>query len=248
MAVHAPGVFDFPRLSRMLTKAARFRSSVSEIWNAGRSSAEYAEEHFGTFSMTCEVPLWDDTRQRSSVMSRSSFKDIVERMIISNEELKVFLEHRLPHFDSVAKSRPEQALLDPLRDAERSAAPQNKRLRRLLKLMPLQCLVDVLSFSRLKISPVTNEPMPLAQYADVDLTLRFASLRPWGMVMHLCDRVSDRSSSESITEAAAAASSRLEAGVADIERQAPLTAWPLNTPVTVQMRAIIETARTLDVA
>jgi hypothetical protein len=248
MAVHGPGVFDFPRLSSMLTNAARFRSTVSEIWNAGRSSAEYAEEHFGTFSMTCEVPFWDDIRLRSNAMSGSSFKDIVERMITSNEGLQVFLARRLPHFYSIARDRPEQALFDALKDAERSATLQNKRLRRLLKLMPLQRLLDVLSFSRLKISPVSNGPMPLAQYADIDLTLRLASLRPWGMVLHLCDRVSDRSTSESIAETAAEASSHLDARVADLEREAPLTAWPLSTPVMVQMRAIVETARTLSAA
>jgi hypothetical protein len=73
----APGVLSFFEIAPLIEAALRAGEPVDRVWSAGRSSAEHAAATYGSFSMTCEVPLWEDRRQFSTRPSRYSHGDVL---------------------------------------------------------------------------------------------------------------------------------------------------------------------------
>ncbi|WP_447765807.1 M14 family zinc carboxypeptidase [Sphingopyxis panaciterrae] len=105
----APGIFSYFEVKPFLEEALRNGEPLERVWNAGRSSAEFAADRYGTFSVTCEVPLWEDARQFSDRPSKYTMADVQRmnlRQSTENAELldraKALLSHEYADGESRA--------------------------------------------------------------------------------------------------------------------------------------------------
>lgn len=73
----APGVFTFPDIDSMIDKAVAAHTPPEDVWDAGDSSAGYSSKRYGTFNMTCEVPLWRDGRERDPHDSGRTLAEVI---------------------------------------------------------------------------------------------------------------------------------------------------------------------------
>jgi hypothetical protein len=64
-----PGVSLFEDIAAGARKALGAGRPGNASWPAGQSSAGYASERFGTFSLVMEAPYWDDPRLRDTSLS-----------------------------------------------------------------------------------------------------------------------------------------------------------------------------------
>jgi hypothetical protein len=86
----APGVFSFPNIDAQIATAISSRQAPGDGWNAGDSSAGYSTKRYGTFNMVCEVPLWQDARERDLRDSGRTLGEILSeeiRMMRADETL-----------------------------------------------------------------------------------------------------------------------------------------------------------------
>lgn len=112
MTTFQPGVFSFPSVAAIATAGAG-----SEIaWRAGDSSAGFAGERFGTFSMTCEVPLWRDAREDDARPSGRTMGDVIDERIESLLEDAEMLTACLPSVRRRFESFEARALFESLED------------------------------------------------------------------------------------------------------------------------------------
>lgn len=117
MTTYQPGVLSFPDVAEFIARATAVGSPPPAAWNAGDSSAGYARLRYGTFSMTCEVPLWRDAREAQSGSSGQTMREVIDRKIRDCREDEQFLATALPTLRSGAESVEAQALLAALEDA-----------------------------------------------------------------------------------------------------------------------------------
>ena len=108
MEVYQPGILSFPPVESF---AARLD------WNAGDSSAGYADKRFGTFSITCEAPLWHDPREVSPAPSDRTMADVIGERIVQLREDEVLLTSALPQLAPSADTFESRALVAALEDA-----------------------------------------------------------------------------------------------------------------------------------
>lgn len=104
LTIYQPGVLSFPAVGQ-------------PSWNAGDSSAGYARRRYGTFSMTCEVPLWRDAREGASGSAGQTMREVIDRRISACREDEQFLATSLPILRSAARSFEARALLAAVDDA-----------------------------------------------------------------------------------------------------------------------------------
>lgn len=114
---YAPGVFSFFEVGPWLRKQQQAGVSLSEIWSAGRSSAEFAAERFGTLSVTCEVPLWVDARQFSRKPSGYSAADIIRLQLEQASENLDLLTRASSLIDGASATPAAHALRGALKEA-----------------------------------------------------------------------------------------------------------------------------------
>jgi len=237
-----PGVFEFPDLRAMVQAVAARGLPVADYWNAGSSSAQFASERYGTFSMTCEVPLWEASDVRARAGSGCQGRSLVERQLQSNAEARTLLSQHLPYLDSLVRNGDERMLYGALADVARNLSVQEPRLTRLLRIKRFQGLLPE-GFQRLLgLEPGNIEPMPCAIHASMDMALMLGSLRSWGMLMRLCDLVSRHSPDQRIEQGRREARLYLEQQLTGLERESPVRALPLGQLVSLQQRAILEAA------
>lgn len=77
----APGVFSAFEVEPFLADALRAGKDPMQLWGAGRSSTEFATQTYGSFCMICEVPLWEDSRQRRAGPSAYSEADVAQMQL-----------------------------------------------------------------------------------------------------------------------------------------------------------------------
>jgi Zinc carboxypeptidase len=125
MRTFRPGVCSFPAISATIERSRAAGADPKETWNAGDSSASYAGSRYGTFSMTCEVPLWDDARTRNPEPSPLTMVDVIDAQIQQAREDESALAAALPLLRDRASSFEASALLASLEAAlrETQAAP-----------------------------------------------------------------------------------------------------------------------------
>lgn len=117
MAVFQPGVFSFPSVAAIIEGGIRHGSKPKTFWNAGDSSAGFAAERFGTFSLTCEVPLWRDAREGDSRLSDRTLGEVVDERVRLLREDAEALGDSLPALRPAIGTFEAHALLESLEDA-----------------------------------------------------------------------------------------------------------------------------------
>jgi hypothetical protein len=131
MAPYRQGVTSFPAISPMIEQAVRSGEDPKDVWNAGDSSAGYAARRYGTFSMTCEVPLWDDARLRDPRPSPYTLADVLDQEIAQSREDAHLLEGALPALRGRSSGFEADALLAALEAALTEARAQPAELEKL---------------------------------------------------------------------------------------------------------------------
>lgn len=117
MTAFQPGVFSFPSVAGIAARGTRPEAANQTGWNAGDSSASFAGEHFGTFSMTCEVPLWRDAREGDIAPSGRTLGDVVDERIAQLREDAAIVTASLPSLRPRVESFEAAALLEALEDS-----------------------------------------------------------------------------------------------------------------------------------
>lgn len=123
---YAPGVFSFFEVEPWLRKHQRAGANPAAMWTAGRSSAEFAAERFGTLSVTCEVPLWLDPRQKMAGLSRLSVDKVLRMQLAQADENLRLLDSAAPTLQSPGSTPEAEALALALREAA-ATLPGQKR-------------------------------------------------------------------------------------------------------------------------
>lgn len=218
MTVYQPGVLSFPAVSAFISRAGAAGSSPRSVWNAGDSSAGYARLRYGTFSMTCEVPLWRDAREGRSGSSGQTMREVIDRKIRDCRQDEQVLATSLPAVRSAAESAEAQALLAALEDAY-SQLPG--------ALAELEAAHSEKSADRI----LTFPELVSAEGAT-------ANLRTMAMLARLA-RLTNVSSAE------ATASSYLTARLDAYTRTASPSPVSLGAATDVQMAAVLTTARSM---
>lgn len=75
-ADYAPGVMADFQPRTVVEEARAAGADPVEAWGAGDSSTDFARRRFGTFSMICEVALWDDPRLHDDRPSTTTMADV----------------------------------------------------------------------------------------------------------------------------------------------------------------------------
>jgi len=124
----APGVFSYFEVEPYVRRAIADGAAVDRLWSAGRSSAEFAAETCGTFSMTCEVPLWQDRRQHSAALSPYTMADVRRMQLVQIEENARLLDRAAPLLARAPDDDEGRALTLALREAATLSAQQRDTL------------------------------------------------------------------------------------------------------------------------
>jgi len=130
---YAPGVFSFFEVGPWLQKRQRSGEAASDNWNAGRSSAEFAAERFGTLSVTCEVPLWRDQRQTMRGPSPYTLRDVLRMQLEQTDETLRLLDGATGLLEIRGSSLETTALVLALREAVASLPRQKRAIEAQIK-------------------------------------------------------------------------------------------------------------------
>jgi hypothetical protein len=218
MKPHRPGVLAFPAFTEAMTRAHARGTRPDSVWDAGDSSAGYAAKRFGTLSMTCEVPLWHDARERSDAPSGRTLGEVIADRVQQLRQDQQLLAAAMPALPGTGDSFETQALVvsleDFLRTADRSiAALQEAR-------------------------SVNHADRILSQADLVLMEPGTAGLRTVAMLARLARITGER-------EILAEASRRLDGRLTELYRATRLTPAPLERATELQIAAIVESARSL---
>lgn len=216
MQAHHPGVLSFPAFTDAMTRAAARGERPDTVWNAGNSSAGYARARFGTFSMTCEVPLFSDAREGDDESSGRTLGEVIGDRVAQLRQDQKLLTEAAPTIHG-ADSFEEKALADALEDFLSTADTS------ISTLLAVQSSDGDRLLSRAEL--VLMEPGT-------------AGLRIVAMLTRLA-RISGEDA------VFAGARSRLDARVAALSQTARLTPVPLRRATDLQIAAILESARFL---
>lgn len=234
-----PGVWSFPDLRALVTQVIDRGLPVADFWEAGLSSAQFAEERYGTFSMTCEVPLWVTSGAAPAAGAECSSLGFIEAMQQSNAEARRALAEALPRLRSLVGSREERMLLEALSDTDRSLGRLGPRLQRMARIKEYQGWLP-LALQRRILDPGNVEPLPCAITDAFRQMLRLAELRPWALLDRLWRLLEQRAPVGADRRQAALT---LAGKLAALERDLPMTPVPIGALVALQQRAILETVR-----
>ena len=221
----APGVFQFPQLARMLENAAARSMSPGLVWGAGDSSAAFAARHYGTLSMTCEVPLWNDRRLADSSLSNHTLAEILGLHLGENAEIMSLVKPAVADFKAIAETSPERAILRSLDEAIATAARQARQIG-----------------PAVSTNPQWAQPLPVNTHASIDGTMRLARWRALGMLTHLADLTIDNVAvTKASRDAGARAADLIDRKLERLDTDASIKPIPLAVSSDVQMASILET-------
>ncbi|MCW1959965.1 MAG: M14 family zinc carboxypeptidase [Mycobacterium sp.] len=117
MEVFEPGVFAFPSVTEIIAHDVSRGDAPGTSWTAGNSSAGFALDSLGSFSMTCEVPIWRDAREGDRSASGRTVGDVVDDQIDQLREDAEILTASLPKLHPRVESFEGQALIESLEDS-----------------------------------------------------------------------------------------------------------------------------------
>lgn len=228
LAEFAPGLFGFPDIQQMIHKAIAEGLTAESAWTAGDSSAAFAAKKYGTVSLTCEVPLWDDDRLRDHRASSHTMDDVIRRLLADNNAVQVMLSHALPILDAQANSFAQREFITALNEALKTASKQQTALEPLVE--NKNALGKFLSIS---------------EYAEIGTGLRLISLRPYAMVAHLCRLLLDYRRNNKINSILHDSMNTIESNLREIYSKNEIRSLPLSIPAGLQYNSILTTATIL---
>jgi len=165
----APGVFSFFEVEPWLRKRQQAGESPADNWSAGRSSAEFAAERFGTLSVTCEVPLWLDPRQKMPGPSGLDLDDVLRMQLAQAEENLRLLDSAAPAIEASASTREAEALALALREAAATLPGQKREIEAQLKDQRGQTPVSLIDLVQLEPGTTAmRAPAMLARLARLE--------------------------------------------------------------------------------
>jgi hypothetical protein len=214
----APAVFSFPNIEATIAKASASHRRPEDVWNAGDSSAGYSAKRFGTFNMTCEVPLWRDVRERDARDSGRTLTEVVDEETQMMRADARLLQPFLSTLTARAGSESERALLASVEDAVR--------------------LTDgvVGELEEMKETPAAGRKLSFQDLVQYELGT--AAFRTLAMAQRLAGLTG-------MVELSAAARRELDQRLERFQGSARLVPVPLTASTGLQMEAILETARSL---
>lgn len=221
MEQFAPGVFGFPPITAMIKSAIAKSGGRSTPWHAGRSSAEYSAEKYGTFSMTCEVPLWDESRLHSDAMSSMTLVDILRRQSNENDETATLLGAWLPALRPLANTNDQKALLAALEETLVGTQHQKEQLAALQALQP-----------------VRTKPLSVSVHACAENALALAGMRAPAMLVRLAKLVH-------VSAARRSAGEILKRRMIEFRGSATIAPVPFAVMVQVQLASILSAASSM---
>ncbi|MBY8821893.1 M14 family zinc carboxypeptidase [Sphingomonas colocasiae] len=208
----APGVFSYFDVAPYVAQIVREGGAVQDQWSAGRSSAEFAAERYGTFSVTCEVPLWEDPRQRSARPSGYSMADVQRMQHAAAAENGRLLDAAAPLIARPHADPESRALADALAEAATRNTQQNAALAALMRA-----------------GAGASEPVSLADLAQLEPGTE--QMRAPAMLARLARRQGD-------TATASAAETLLARRIAALHARSPLRPVPTDKAVALQILSI----------
>jgi hypothetical protein len=218
LGILGPGIFGFPDISSLIARAVASNKDPRQVWNAGDSSAGYSTRRFGTFNMVCEVPLWQDARERDPRSSGRSLADVLGEQISLVRADENLLRPLLPALAAKANSDTARALLASVEEA----------------VVQSDAVVDELSEN----SATPAARRILAYRELVQYEAGTASFRTLAMAQRVA-RLAD------LQEVAALIGNALAQRLNSYQRAARLVSVPLSSSTNLQMAAIVATARSL---
>jgi hypothetical protein len=117
-----PGVFAFPSVADTIAQAVSAGAAPQTTWAAGDSSSGFAGRQFGTFSMTCEVPLWRDARENDQTPSGRTLGQVIDERISQVRQESDAVARWLPTLEPLITSFAARALTEALADSRAAAA------------------------------------------------------------------------------------------------------------------------------
>jgi hypothetical protein len=216
MTVHRPGIFSFPSIPDILARNTLPGTAPGATWQAGDSSADFARQRFGTFSMTCEVPLWRDAREGDAGPSGRTLGEVFdERILLLREDVELVSEW-LPTLAARNGSSEAESITESLTDCVPAAVGA----------------ISALEQTR----PSGSGDRLLSTRELVGFEAGTSALRTPALLLRLARRAQS-------PVAQAAAGTVLEARLARYRRTTSLSAVPLIQTTGLQMAAVIAAAR-----
>jgi hypothetical protein len=219
----AEGVFLFPDISSLVAGAV---GDDGQSWDAGDTSAGFAKR-YDTFSITTEVPFWDDSRLEDRNISGATLGTVIEEHLklveAGQEQLGSSLDTLAQAFTE--KTRP---YIEALQEAQKRNTAQMPRMRALL--------IE----GRLSSSPLT-----VGDALYYRTTLLLAALRPIAMLRILASRTYDRSSDARAREVKETAAVLIKQTLRQLRSMSTMRPVPLRVSCGIQVGAALIAAKVL---
>jgi hypothetical protein len=223
LASLAEGVFLFPDISRLVVGAA---GDDGQSWGAGDTSAGFAKR-YDTFSITTEVPFWDDSRLGDRNISGATLGTVIKEHLKLVEAGRDQLGSSL---DTLAQALTEKTrpYIEALQEAQKRATGQILRIKALL--------ID----GRLSSSPLT-----VGDALYYRTTLLLAGLRPIAMLRILASRTYDQSGDARAKPVSETASLLIRQTLQQLRSISTMRPVPLKVSCAIQVGAALIAAKVL---
>jgi hypothetical protein len=214
----AAGVFGFPDIAAMVGGQGAI------AWSAGECGARYAQDHFNTFSLTTEVPLWHDARLLDTSPSGKTLGDVLELQLSLFSELTTLLKTHAPAFESYIKTDDQREIHEAIKEWHVNA----------------DGFAAELNMAAGTVDPAI--PLPTHIYA-LRSQLTLVAMRPAGLMRRLSYDLVRSVDSKELLLAGAEASAFLDKALACFEQDANLEPVALQKLVDIQTSSILLTLK-----
>ena len=220
-----PGVFKHEPAMNQSIDLVSGSEAYTSTWDAGWSSADYAGRHYGTHSLICEVPMWEDLRPGRGQTERRSDAELARARRTSSQNCLTLLSRMLPLFEEFCRSPEDFALFHALDDYPR--------------------LLGVLLESPLLV-PEAETQLTVSEYFAADNIYRCVEIRPVAMMNRLCSSLLSITSDTKLLLARSEIKAMLEGLVVDWGVRTHFRPYPIAQIAAMQTNAILAATAFLD--
>lgn len=218
MSAYRPGVFSFPSIPDIVARSVEAGLTPGTSWQAGDSSAGFAGARFGTFSMTCEVPLWHDAREGINALSDRTITEVVDDRIGQLREDVELVSDWLPSLRSRVDSSEALCITESLEDSIPASIGM------------------ITALEQARRHGANDRPLAVRELAWFEAGTY--AMRIPALVLRLAVITQD-------TRAETVSGALLETRLAEYRRSAHLAPVPLAQAADLQLAAVLTTARFL---
>ena len=211
-------MFAFPSVADTIAPAVDAGAAPMTTWDAGDSSSGFAGRKFGTFTMTCEVPLWRDARENDQTPSGRTLGQVIDERIDQIRQESDAVARWLPTLEPRIASFAALALTEALADSRAAATGTAAALEQM--------------------RPTAAEDPQLRQCDLVGFEYGTAGMRVPAMLLRLATLTGDAA-------AMAAARAVLDVRLNAFRSATHLSAIPAAAATDLQIAAVLATAARL---